>query len=304
MGAHRAPTPRRSRSAPPPVRYFGAGRSATTTRSTPTPLRPRAGPRRGDRAADADLRDQPVRQPARATHDGYAGHAWDLDIPGTRQVRGGNSYTFHRRIRPEDVVTATWRIDRRRPSKVTGSGSDDAGRHLAARRTRTSDGELLAENEETIIYVGAGEALMTPPPSVTACPRSSAPSTLPDMVAYAGATWDWHRLHYDPAFVAGARAARPGRRRPGVRRAARRAAAGLARAAVRSCASCRSASRTWSSPARRCAASGTVTEVDDDRVVGRPDAWSSSPRTGPASRPRPRRARRRTARTADGPGAS
>ncbi|MEO6821103.1 MAG: MaoC/PaaZ C-terminal domain-containing protein [Candidatus Nanopelagicales bacterium] len=26
--------------------------------------------------------------------------------------------------------------------------------------------------------------------------------TLPDMVAYAGATWDWHRLHYDPAYLA------------------------------------------------------------------------------------------------------
>lgn len=24
---------------------------------------------------------------------------------------------------------------------------------------------------------------------------------LPDMVAYAGATWDWHRLHYDPAYL-------------------------------------------------------------------------------------------------------
>ena len=23
-----------------------------------------------------------------------------------------------------------------------------------------------------------------------------------DMVAYAGATWDWHPLHYDPAFLA------------------------------------------------------------------------------------------------------
>jgi acyl dehydratase len=27
---------------------------------------------------------------------------------------------------------------------------------------------------------------------------------LTDMVAYAGATWDWHRIHYDPAFVASA----------------------------------------------------------------------------------------------------
>jgi len=23
-----------------------------------------------------------------------------------------------------------------------------------------------------------------------------------DMVAYAGATWDWHRMHYDPEFLA------------------------------------------------------------------------------------------------------
>jgi acyl dehydratase len=27
---------------------------------------------------------------------------------------------------------------------------------------------------------------------------------LADMIAYAGATWDWHRMHYDPEFVAGA----------------------------------------------------------------------------------------------------
>jgi acyl dehydratase len=25
--------------------------------------------------------------------------------------------------------------------------------------------------------------------------------TLTDMVAYAGATWDWHQLHYDPDYV-------------------------------------------------------------------------------------------------------
>jgi acyl dehydratase len=25
---------------------------------------------------------------------------------------------------------------------------------------------------------------------------------LTDMIAYAGATWDWHRLHYDPEFLA------------------------------------------------------------------------------------------------------
>ncbi|HZJ07404.1 MAG TPA: MaoC/PaaZ C-terminal domain-containing protein [Nocardioidaceae bacterium] len=26
--------------------------------------------------------------------------------------------------------------------------------------------------------------------------------TLTDMVAYAGATWDWHKMHYDPKYVA------------------------------------------------------------------------------------------------------
>lgn len=26
---------------------------------------------------------------------------------------------------------------------------------------------------------------------------------LADMVAYGGATWDWHRLHYDPVYLAG-----------------------------------------------------------------------------------------------------
>ena len=25
---------------------------------------------------------------------------------------------------------------------------------------------------------------------------------LPDMIAYAGATWDWHRIHYDESFLA------------------------------------------------------------------------------------------------------
>ncbi|WP_433382820.1 MaoC family dehydratase [Actinoplanes sp. CA-142083] len=32
---------------------------------------------------------------------------------------------------------------------------------------------------------------------------------LPDMVAYAGATWDWHRLHYDSAYLAGRGLDRP-----------------------------------------------------------------------------------------------
>lgn len=33
--------------------------------------------------------------------------------------------------------------------------------------------------------------------------------TLTDMIAYAGATWDWHRLHYDPAYLAAKRLPAP-----------------------------------------------------------------------------------------------
>lgn len=32
---------------------------------------------------------------------------------------------------------------------------------------------------------------------------------LADMIAYAGATWDWHRLHYDAAYLAEKRLAAP-----------------------------------------------------------------------------------------------
>lgn len=83
--------------------------------------------------------------------EGYAGHAWDLHIPGARQVRGGNSYTFHRRIRPEDVVTATWQITDI-AEKVTSSGS--AMLIITSTAAYTDQhGEPLADNEETIIFV-------------------------------------------------------------------------------------------------------------------------------------------------------
>ncbi|MBB5873370.1 acyl dehydratase [Allocatelliglobosispora scoriae] len=32
---------------------------------------------------------------------------------------------------------------------------------------------------------------------------------LPDMIAYAGATWDWHRLHYDHEYLADRGLSRP-----------------------------------------------------------------------------------------------
>ncbi|MEU5882492.1 MaoC family dehydratase N-terminal domain-containing protein [Spirillospora sp. NPDC047279] len=83
--------------------------------------------------------------------DGYAGHAWDIDIPGTRLVRGGNAYTFHRPVRPGDVVTATWRIDA--VTERTGAG----GRPMVVVEStavyRDQRGEALVTNTETLIYV-------------------------------------------------------------------------------------------------------------------------------------------------------
>lgn len=42
-----------------------------------------------------------------------------------------------------------------------------------------------------------------------ALPELERAITLVDMVAYAGATWDWYRSHYDPAFVAAAKLPAP-----------------------------------------------------------------------------------------------
>lgn len=84
--------------------------------------------------------------------DGYAGHTWGLELPGTRQVRGGNAYTFHRRVRPDDVITATWSIDDV-VGKVTGGGNEMVIITSTARYA-TATGEPLAENTETLIFVG------------------------------------------------------------------------------------------------------------------------------------------------------
>lgn len=82
---------------------------------------------------------------------GYAGHSWDIDLPGTRQVRGGNSYTFYRRIRPEDVITAKWEITGVE-EKTRRSGAPMLV--ISSRATYTDQhDERLAVNEETIIFV-------------------------------------------------------------------------------------------------------------------------------------------------------
>jgi acyl dehydratase len=83
--------------------------------------------------------------------DGYAGHRWDIEVPGTRVVRGGNSYEFHRPVRPEDVVTARWVL-----ADMTERRTRD-GRTMLVVSSRAEytdqNGALLATNEEQLIYL-------------------------------------------------------------------------------------------------------------------------------------------------------
>lgn len=87
---------------------------------------------------------------------GYAGHGWDLEVPGTRLLRGGNEYTFHQEVRPEDILTVTWRIDdmvERTSSKGTPMVIVTSIAEYA-----NQNGELLVTNVETLIYQSRGSS--------------------------------------------------------------------------------------------------------------------------------------------------
>lgn len=82
--------------------------------------------------------------------DGYLTQMFDLDVPGTRQIRGGNSYEFFRPVLPTDRITILWRID----DMAERTSSAGAGMlFVTSVATYTNqDGEMLARNTETIIY--------------------------------------------------------------------------------------------------------------------------------------------------------
>lgn len=87
---------------------------------------------------------------------GYIGHAWPLPVPpGTRLIRGGNDYEFHQAVRPDDLITATWRIaDIYERTTRTG----EMLFIISEVRYTNQRGELLATNRETNIIqrVGGG----------------------------------------------------------------------------------------------------------------------------------------------------
>jgi acyl dehydratase len=82
--------------------------------------------------------------------DGYAGHSWEIEVPRTRLVRGGNAYAFFRPVRPDDVITATWRIAA--ASERTSSAGTPMLIVESVASYTNQRGELLATNTETLIY--------------------------------------------------------------------------------------------------------------------------------------------------------
>lgn len=83
--------------------------------------------------------------------DGFAGHSWHLDVPGTRLVRGGHAYRWHRDVLPDDVVTATWRLVDM-TERTTRSGAAMLVVTSACHYT-AADGTPLCEQTEDLIFV-------------------------------------------------------------------------------------------------------------------------------------------------------
>lgn len=145
---------------------------------------------------------------------GYLGHHWDLPLPvPCALIRGGNDYVLDRPARADDVITTQWTlasIDER-----TGGDGSPFLLVTAEARYSAADGEPIATNTETNVLRPLRTAAATsapaterPGPAVPPAPAAHPqiadrvrPITQLDMVAYGGATWDWHRLHHDAAYA-------------------------------------------------------------------------------------------------------
>ncbi len=83
--------------------------------------------------------------------DGFAGHTWPISVPGTRAVRGGHRYLWHRDVLPGDVLAATWTItDVTERTTRAGQPMVVVTSHC---RYATEAGEPVAEQTETLLYV-------------------------------------------------------------------------------------------------------------------------------------------------------
>ena len=84
-------------------------------------------------------------------HDGYAGHFWDIEIPNTRLLRGGNKYCFYKYVHATDVLHVSWKIDEIN-ERVNSKGVAMVTM-LSTATYRNQHQELLATNTETLIWV-------------------------------------------------------------------------------------------------------------------------------------------------------
>jgi len=85
-----------------------------------------------------------------ADENGYIGHHWDLPLPSTRFIRGGNAYEFHQPVRADDRVAVTWTL-----VDIYERDTRSCGQLVfvvSEARYRNQRGELLATNRETNIY--------------------------------------------------------------------------------------------------------------------------------------------------------
>ena len=82
--------------------------------------------------------------------DGLLTQMFELEVPGTRAIRGGNTYEFVRPVLPSDRVTVTWRLD----DLAERTASNGAEMLIATAVATYTDrrGDVLATNTETIIY--------------------------------------------------------------------------------------------------------------------------------------------------------
>ena len=81
---------------------------------------------------------------------------------------------------------------------------------VTSRATYTNQrGEKLVTNAETLIWTALPPAIPRPRRIVTGgqmtigavVPALTRTIEQADMIAYAGATWDWHRMHYDREYL-------------------------------------------------------------------------------------------------------
>ena len=86
----------------------------------------------------------------RPDEEGYAGHSWDIEIPGTRLLRGGNEYEFVRPLGPDDRITVRWRI----VDAKERTASDGRALLILISEAVYQDaaGEVVATNRETLVY--------------------------------------------------------------------------------------------------------------------------------------------------------